>query len=139
MGLLGIPILLWNILFIFPTCFVILLLSSKIDSYRYILEKNPWSNILNVVHIVVSLRLDFSISWQLLQEIKRTWLQVDQQAGSRQLETTHPLPWPWIYVLPAFLTLEAASRIYSLERVTCCWDHLDCMCDWTQLRPLYKL
>lgn len=27
----------------------------------------------------------------------------------------------------------------SLERIVCCWDHLDGINDWTQWRPLYKL
>ena len=28
---------------------------------------------------------------------------------------------------------------HNLKRVMCCWDHLDNMWDWTQLRFLYKL
>lgn len=27
----------------------------------------------------------------------------------------------------------------SLKRISCCWHHLDGTCDWTLLRPLYKL
>lgn len=27
---------------------------------------------------------------------------------------------------------------HSLEKAICCWGHPDGICDWTQLRPLYK-
>ena len=39
---------------------------------------------------------------------------------------------------PSFSHLELFQGC-SLERARCCWDYLDCICDCTQLRTLYKL
>ena len=51
-------------------------------------------------------------------------------------------PSPTSPVLGMYLPLAVPqwSRFqgHSLERVRC-WNHLDSICDWTQLRPLYKL
>ena len=43
-----------------------------------------------------------------------------------------------IYVPPSALVAWAISRTHPWESQVC-WDHLDWICDWTLLRPLYKL
>lgn len=48
------------------------------------------------------------------------------------------LPSPEHTFCPPFLQREQFQG-HSLERVSCCWDHLDSVRDWTQLRPLYNL
>lgn len=65
-----------------------------------------------------------------------TWLPVDLRAGPGQSESPHPLPCPWNVRCPLFPQWELFQR-HSLGRAGFCWDHLDGMCDWAQLRPLY--
>lgn len=38
---------------------------------------------------------------------------------------------------PLFLQLKPVQRS-SLGKAKCCWDYLDCIHDWTQVRPLYR-
>ena len=42
-------------------------------------------------------------------------------------------------VLGMSYTIGAVWRTQPWKRKVSCWDHLDCMCDWIQLRPLCKL
>lgn len=50
----------------------------------------------------------------------------------------HPPLCPWNVGSTCF-PLPELPEGHSLEIMIWCWDHLDCTCDWTQLRPLHKL
>ena len=70
---------------------------------------------------------------RVLEEIiERTWLLVDWWPGSRQLEAPYPFP---CLLFPYYQPFQG----HRLKRVRCYWAHLDSICDWTQLSPLYKL
>ena len=62
----------------------------------------------------------------------------DPWAGLRHSEAPHPLPIFGMCIPSSFPVLETAQG-RSLEIVVWCWDHLDRIYDWTQLRSLYKL
>ena len=76
--------------------------------------------------------------------IKRTWPPIDSQSGPRQLEVSHPLPCPCkVYSTQVPSTHHSHSQSCfkdaALREQCVIWDHLDGICDWTQLRPLYTL
>lgn len=78
------------------------------------------------------------ISALLLEELlRRKWLAVGPWAGPRQSEALYTVSCPWNFILHAVPTAEVQRR--SLEKIQCCRDHPDWICDWTQLRPLFKL
>ena len=63
----------------------------------------------------------------LLEEVtERTWLSADWWAEPRQPEAHH--------CLPCWSHFKCRSEI-----VIFCWDHLDGICNWTQLKPLHKI
>ena len=65
--------------------------------------------------------------------------QLTPWAGLRLEEASSPLPGPWnVY---SFHCPNSGSYFqgHSLERVECCWDHLDGIRDWTPLISVYKL
>lgn len=71
--------------------------------------------------------------------IKRTRPSVDSKARPGQSEAPPHLPCPWN--VPSAHNSHSGSPFqeHSLEKVRCCWDHLDDICDWTHLRSLCKL
>lgn len=66
--------------------------------------------------------------------IERAWL----GAGPRQSQAPHPSPEFGMCVLHTVPRWQPFSRMQPL-RQWCCGDHLDCLQDWTLLRPRYKL
>ena len=67
------------------------------------------------------------------------WPPVDPPAGREQLESPHPLTCTWNVCSAHNSHCRSLFQGHSLERARCCWDNVNCTCDWTQLQPLYKL
>lgn len=70
--------------------------------------------------------------------IQRMWLSVDPCVGLRQLESPHTLPCAWNIRSAPIPTVRAIFKVIPLKS-NVLLDHLDRICGWTQLRPLYKL
>ena len=64
---------------------------------------------------------------------------VDLWTGHLQLEAPHSLPHPWNVASTCLPLSQKLPEEHSLEIIMCCWDHLDCIHDWTWLGILYKL
>lgn len=69
------------------------------------------------------------------QQIEMTWPPAALRTGPGQTEVPHSLPCVWSIRFPMFCT-GSRFRVNSLWRVRYCWDSLDWICEWTQLRPL---
>ena len=69
--------------------------------------------------------------------IKKMGPLVDPEAGPGQLET-HPLFYASNIHSAHCSHSRSSFQVQSLERTMFCWDYLDSICDWTQLRPLYE-
>ena len=50
-----------------------------------------------------------------------------------------PYPCPWNVCSTCLCQFQMLPQGYNLEIIMCWWDHLDYICDWTQLSPLHKL
>lgn len=63
---------------------------------------------------------------------------VDLWAGPGRLETPRSFPSPWMQVLPTIPTVWSLLQAPSLQTLTCPGPP-DGTCDWSPLRPLYRL
>lgn len=76
---------------------------------------------------------------KLLEEfIQRTWPRVDP-SGRREIRGPSLLPWVWNKCSAYPFHPGSHFQESILATVRCYWDHQDCVCDWTQVRPLFKL
>lgn len=74
-----------------------------------------------------------SFSFTVLDEVlMRMWQPVDSRGNWGLLTLSTVLG---MHVPVTLLPLHG----HSLERLMCCWDHLDCVHDWMLLRPPYRL
>lgn len=69
----------------------------------------------------------------------RMWPQGHQQAGPRQLEAPYHFLSPQNMCFTHSTHSQSCFQGVSLEGAMCYWDHLDWMCFWAPLRPLYKI
>lgn len=82
-------------------------------------------------------RFIIQLPFILLEEvIDRIWPPIDSWAGPRQLEPSHLIPCPWNVCSAHPFHSGSWLQGCNLERLRCCWDHLDGNRAWTQLRPL---
>ena len=66
------------------------------------------------------------------QRVGHDWVTEQQQSSP-------PTPYPWNVYLTCLLWSQKLPHRYSLEVAIWCFEPTDDICDWTQLRPLFKL
>ena len=66
------------------------------------------------------------------QRVGHDWVTEQQQSSP-------PTPYPWNVYLICLLWSQKLPHRYSLEVAIWCFEPTDDICDWTQLRPLFKL
>ena len=67
--------------------------------------------------------------------VTASWPESRIQAIRGSLPTSQPLDVHSVYCFHS----QSHGQGCSLERTTTCWDHLDGICYWTQLKPLHSL
>ena len=75
---------------------------------------------------------------KVLEEVERMWPLLELQVGPGQVEVLHLHSCPWNVHFAHCSCRRSHFQGHSLERIRC-WDHLDWICDWAQIRYLYKL